>query len=157
MKKSKIGLIICISLISYAVIASDPEEKKFNIEDYSWLSGSWVGDGFGGTSEETWSSPSADGIMMGMYRHHKSDGSINFYEFMILDETGIRLKHFTPDMIGWETKEEYVTFEMVDFTPDKIELKGLVFERKSDSEMEIRLRMRRNDKIETEIFKMRKR
>ncbi len=121
---------------------------------YSWLEGTWTGDGFGGTSEEVWSAPSDDGTMMGVYRHHKGDGSLNFYEFLVLDSTGIKLKHFTPEMISWETKEDYVHFELIEFTEDKIILKGLVFERKSDSEMEIRLDLKNGDKKWTEVFKM---
>ncbi|CAD5283944.1 conserved hypothetical protein [Imperialibacter sp. EC-SDR9] len=58
--------------------------------------------------------------------------------------------------MGWETKENYITFEMVSFTKDKIELKGLVFEQKSDSQMEIRLRLKTGDKIETETFQMKR-
>ena len=48
---------------------------------YRWIEGTWVGDGFGGTSEEVWSAPSADGTIMGSFRHFKGDGSLNFYEF----------------------------------------------------------------------------
>ncbi len=153
----KTKLFVCAFLICTLGFSSDPKKKKFDIKDYSWLVGSWVGDGFGGTSEEMWSPPSADGKMMGVYRHHKGDGSLNFYEFLVLDETGLRLKHFTPDLVGWETKEDFVTFEMVEFTKDKIEMKGLVFERKSDDELEIRLRLRYEDRIETEVFKMKRR
>ena len=123
---------------------------------YAWLAGNWVGDGFGGTSEELWSQPSADGTMMGTYRHHKGDGSLNFYEFMVMDSTGLRLKHFNPDMVGWETKEDFVHFELIEFTENKIILKGLVFELKSDIEMEIRLDLKNGDKQWTEIFKMRR-
>ncbi|WP_370088236.1 DUF6265 family protein [Ekhidna sp.] len=124
---------------------------------YAWLAGNWVGDGFGGISEEVWSQPSADGTMMGTYRHHKGDGSLNFYEFMVMDSTGLRLKHFNPDMVGWETKEDFVHFKAIEFTEDKIILKGLVFERKSDTEMEIRLDLNNGDKKWTEVFKMKRR
>jgi len=155
----KIQLLICTLLISSFGYSTDPKKDKvFDINDYAWLAGSWVGDGFGGTSEEMWSPPSADGTMMGVFRHHKEDGSLNFYEFLVLDSTGLRLKHFTPDLVGWETKEKFVTFEMVDFTKDKIELKGLVFERKSKNELEIRLKLRYSeDRIETEVFSMKRR
>ncbi|MEQ9402410.1 MAG: DUF6265 family protein [Cyclobacteriaceae bacterium] len=146
-------LLICTLVFS----GSDPKKKKFDINDYAWLAGSWTGDGFGGTSEEMWSPPSADGTMMGVYRHHKGDGSLNFYEFLVLDSTGLRLKHFTPDLIGWETKEKFVTFEMVEFTKDKIVLKGLIFERKSDNEMEIRLKLKYGEEVKTEVFKMKRR
>lgn len=131
-----------------------PSTQKFDINDYQWLAGSWIGDGFGGVSEEHWSEP-VDGTMMGMYRHYK-DGEIVFYEFLLLDEKGMRLKHFNPDITGWEEKNDYLTFEMISFFENKIEMKGLVFERKSDSEMEIRLQMRRNGEAHTEVFSMRR-
>ena len=154
MMKILLGVLVIV-LAGFA--PADPEEKEFDINDYAWLAGSWVGDGFGGTSEEVWSEPSADGTMMGTYRHHKADGSLNFYEFLVLDKSGMRLKHFTPDLVSWEEKEDFVTFEMVSFSKDKIELKGLVFERKSATEMEIRLRMKYGeDRVETEVFKMKR-
>lgn len=123
---------------------------------YAWLAGTWTGDGFGGTSEEMWSPPSADGTMMGVYRHHKGDGSLNFYEFMVMDSTGLKLKHFNPDMIGWETKEDFVHFKLIEFAENKIVLKGLVFELKSENEMEIRLDLKNGDKKWTEVFKMKR-
>lgn len=122
--------------------------------NYAWLAGTWTGDGFGGTSEEMWSTPSAGGTMMGTYRHQKGDGSLNFYEFMVFDSTGLRLKHFNPDMTGWETKEDFIHFEMIETTKDKIVLKGLIFERKSETEMEIKLDLKDVDKKWTEVFKM---
>ncbi|MEP5610965.1 MAG: DUF6265 family protein [Cyclobacteriaceae bacterium] len=156
--KGKTLLLTALLLFSFMAQSTDPKKKKFDINDYAWLAGSWTGDGFGGTSEEMWSPPSADGTMMGVYRHHKGDGSLNFYEFLVLDKDGIRLKHFTPELVGWETKEKFVTFEMVDFTKDKIEMKGLVFERKSDDELEIQLKLRYSeDRVETEVFKMKRR
>lgn len=153
--KTTITTIICLFFLTPYVSAGN-EPTPFNINDYAWLSGRWTGDGFGGTSEEIWSPPSADGTMMGVYRHHNADGSLNFYEFMVLDKTGLRLKHFTPELVGWETKENYVTFEMITFSKDKIELKGLVFERKSDNQMDIKLRLKRGDSVETEVFQMKK-
>lgn len=154
--KKHIQLLYLMLLIPFLGIAGSDPKKPFDINDYQWLAGAWVGDGFGGKSEEIWSKPSADGTMMGTYRHHKGDGSLNFYEFMVLDKTGLRLKHFTPELVGWETKEDFVTFEMIDYTPDKIELKGLVFERKSDTEMEIRLKLKYGEEVKTEVFKMRR-
>lgn len=121
---------------------------------YAWLAGSWTGDGFGGTSEEMWSEPSSDGTMMGTYRHHNGDGNLNFYEFMVLDSTGLKLKHFNPDMMAWETKEDFVHFELIEYAENKIVLKGLIFELKSENEMEIRLDLKNGDKKWTEVFKM---
>jgi hypothetical protein len=86
------------------------------IEDISWLEGRWVGEGFGGAAEDV-IAPAADGQMMGMFRHLKPDGSINFYEFYVFaEEEGSitqRLKHFSPMLSGWEEKDEFVEFPLV--------------------------------------------
>ena len=92
--------------------------------------------------------------MMGVYRHHNGDGSLNFYEFLVLDETGLKLKHFNPEMVSWESKEDFVHFELIEFTENKIVLKGLIFELKSENEMEIKLDLKNGDKKWTEVFKM---
>ncbi|MEX2410908.1 MAG: DUF6265 family protein, partial [Candidatus Paceibacterota bacterium] len=97
-----------------------------------------------------------NGTMMGMYRHINKDGELVFYEFLLLGETGIRLKHFNPDLTGWEEKDDMTTFEMISFTKDKIEMKGLTYERKSDTEIEIRLVMDQGTEAHTEVFSMRK-
>ncbi len=159
MLKAILTLPILSLLISFHTIKETepvtPESSGFNIEDFSWLVGTWTGDGFGGQSEETWSTP-VDDTMMGMFRHYK-DGEIVFYEFLLLDETGLKLKHFNPDITSWEEKDDFVSFEMISYTKDKIELKGLVFERKSDTEMEIHLRMRKSDgETFTEVFSMKR-
>ncbi len=146
MKTLLTTLLICITL---GVNAQ-------NNPSYAWLAGTWVGDGFGGTSEEVWSQPSEDGTMMGVYRHHKGDSSLNFYEFLVLDETGMKLKHFTPDLVSWEEKEDFVHFEVIEFTETKIVLKGLSFELKSENEMEIRLDLKDGDKKWTEVFSMKR-
>ena len=150
-------LILVLAIVLQQAYAEKPipNEKSFDIEDYAWLAGHWTGDGFGGTSEEVWTKPQ-NGVMMGMYRHHDKNGKLVFYEFLTLDKDGMKLKHFYPNMTGWETKEEFVTFEMVNATPNKLVLKGLVFEKKSDTEMEISLKMNRGGKVETEVFHMRR-
>ena len=83
-----------------------------------------------------------------------AEGKITFYEFLLLDEQGLRLKHFHPDLTGWEDKEDFVTFKADDFEDDKIILKGLQFEKISADKMQIRLRLREGDKVHTEIFDM---
>lgn len=151
--KSSIMKLKLITPLSFLLISVSVMAQS-NTPNYAWLAGTWTGDGFGGNSEEMWSQPSEDGTMMGTYRHHNRDGSLNFYEFMVMDSTGLRLKHFNSDMKAWETKEEFVHFKAIEFTSDKIVLKGLVFERKSESEMEIRLDLKDGDKKWTEVFKM---
>lgn len=85
------------------------------IADMAWLAGTWRGDGLGGTSEEIWSEPQG-GVMLGMYRHLK-DGKPVFYELLTLSEVDgsleIRLKHFHPDLRGWEERDASVAFPLV--------------------------------------------
>lgn len=149
----KMKFLILITLIGVSLIG----KAQQNDFPYAWIEGTWVGDGFGGTSEEVWSSPSKDGTVMGSFRHFKGDGSLNFYEFLVLDSTGLRLKHFNPDMTGWETKEDFVTFKKIEFQENKIILKGLVYELKSPDEMEIRLDLKGKDGNKwTEVFTMKR-
>ena len=159
MKKWTISLImlalITIAGASLATEAKDKEEAlDFDINNYTWLAGHWTGDGFGGVSDEVWSLP-ADGVMMGVYRNIQ-DGKVSFYEFITLDETGMKLKHFHPNMEAWEEKADFVHFELIEATPNKLSFKGLSFELKSKDEMEIALRMKYEDKVETEYFHMKR-
>jgi len=128
-----------------------------NSVDYAWLAGTWTGDGLGGISEEIWSEPSADGTMFGMYRHSKEDGSVNFYELIVLDADGMRLKHFTPRLVGWEPKEEHVSFDMVRLTPGKIEMESMTYELIAPDSLEVRLELHRDGKVSTEVFRMKRR
>jgi len=123
---------------------------------YAWITGTWVGDGFGGTSEEVWSAPSKNETIMGSYRHFKADGSINFYEFFLLDSSGLRLKHFSPDFEGWETKEDYLHFKMIEISENKIEMKGLIYELISEDTMKIYLDIKTKDGLKTEVFTMKR-
>ncbi len=158
MKKTKwaLALIGLATALSGMVVLKEeqPAPEYFDINNYSWLAGHWTGDGFGGVSDEVWSLP-AGGAMMGVYRNIQ-DGKVVFYEFITLDETGMKLKHFTPEMKSWEEKEDFVHFEMIEATPDKLTFKGLVFERKSDTEMDISLKMQENGEVRTEVFHMKR-
>lgn len=155
MKTLSLIFALALSTLFFSNISEPAANPIFDINDYTWLVGSWEGDGFGGISHETWEKP-INGTMMGMYRHINAEGELVFYEFLLLDETGLRLKHFNPDLTGWEEKDHMTTFEMISFSKDKIELKGLTFERTSDTEMVISLKMSRSDEVYTEIFNMKR-
>lgn len=144
-------IIWSISLGHIQAQTSDEEEKpSIPIEKLEWLKGYWVGDGFGGVSEEIWTH-AEDNTMMGMYRHTK-DGKVTFYEFMHLTPEGMKLKHFNPDLTAWEDKEDFVKFPLIEVTEDKIIFKGLEIWKKSEDEMVMSLRLNRNGNIETEVF-----
>lgn len=125
-----------------------------NPEHFTWITGTWVGPGFGGTMEEVWSEPDQNGAIMGMFRHYTPDGKVTFYEFWTLDETGMKLRHFNPDMTAWEGKEEWVIFNMIKTTPNKIEMEGLVYERIGPNTSRIHLTMKTEEGDKVEVFEM---
>lgn len=148
------GIAVALSSMTLLNRKATVQPDKFDINNYTWLAGHWTGDGFGGTSDEVWSMPAA-GVMMGVYRNIQN-GKVAFYEFITLDETGMKLKHFTPEMKAWEEKEDFVHFELIEATPDKLTFKGLVFERKSDTEMDISLKLQEKGEVRTEVFHMKR-
>lgn len=100
------------------------------IEALSWMQGYWVGEGFGGEAVEQFS-PAAGGQMMGTFRQMNADGSPNFYEFyLIMEKAGslvLNIKHFNPDMTGWEEKDEFVAFPLVAVEERAVYFDGLTF------------------------------
>lgn len=151
-KKTSIILLGLIVLLSSQLFSQELNKSQIS---YAWLEGTWIGNGFGGVSEETWSSPSEEGKMMGMYRHHTEEGALTFYEFIILDEEGMHVKHFTPNLIAWEEKEEYETFEMISYDENSIVMDGLTFKFINPNKMEIHLSLEdENGTIHTEVFQM---
>lgn len=151
-KKTSIVLLGLMVLLSSQLFSQELQKNQI---PYAWLEGTWIGNGFGGVSEETWSSPSEEGKMMGMYRHHTEKGALTFYEFIILDEAGMHVKHFTSDLVAWEEKEEYETFEMISYDENSIFMNGLTYKLINPNEMEIHLVLENEDgSITTEMFKM---
>jgi len=97
----------------------------------SWMEGDWVGGGLGGTSEEGWMPPLA-GTMASVYRGMR-DGRVTFFEIVTLVEDGqslkLRLKHFHPDLSGWEAPERTVDFPLVRTGPGALFLDGMSYRR----------------------------
>ncbi|MEP5610964.1 MAG: DUF6265 family protein [Cyclobacteriaceae bacterium] len=145
------GFLLLVSLTSTTY--SRETDPKY---EYAWLAGRWEGEAFGGTTETIWSPPSEDGTMVGLFRLFTADGSIGVYQFILLDKTGMRIKHFSSDLVGWESKDKFVTFEMVDFDKNRIEMESLVYERKSKNEIVARLEVSRNGEVTTEVLTKRR-
>lgn len=121
--------------------------EKTTINDIAWLAGNWNGTGLGGVSEEVWSKPNG-GIMMGSYRLIIGGKPI-FYEMMwMLEKEGtliLRLKHFSPELVGWEEKDKTVDFKFVNKSGNRMNFSGLTFERVGDKGLYIYLALRQKD------------
>jgi hypothetical protein len=135
-------LAASLTVASVALAADEPVEVRAleegaasppaRIDDFAWLAGHWRGPGLGGTAEEV-IAPAAGGHMMGMFRLRNAEGVVQFYEFYTLAETGdtvtLRLKHFTPELAGWEEKADFVEFRLVALEEGAAYFDGLTFER----------------------------
>jgi hypothetical protein len=110
---------------------------KATLADVSLLVGHWRGDFLGATAEELWLPP-AGGAMLGVFRLSNA-GKVVFYEIMTaVEEEGsvsIRLKHFHPNLEGWEEKNEMVTFRLVKASGDTIWFEGLTFQKQADGSL----------------------
>jgi hypothetical protein len=113
------------------------------IEDLAWIEGHWRGTGLGAVAEEVWSAPEA-GAMMGMFRLIR-DGKLSFYEILTLSQEGesvlLRIKHFNPDLTGWEEKDRSVEFRLVRLDPRHAWFDGLTFERSDDDTLRVTVRV----------------
>lgn len=106
-------------------------QPRGTLQDVAWMEGVWEGSAFGGLSEEIWSKPNS-GTMMGVYRSIEK-GRVTFYEIDLIVETKgsieMRLKHFNPDLKGWEEKDEVRVFPLVKLDPDTIYFDGMTYKR----------------------------
>ena len=129
------------------------------LADMAWLAGRWEGEGLGGRVEEVWS-PADGGAMMGMFRLVR-EGKPVFYEFLTLRETerglAMQLKHFNPDMTGWEEREKFVEFLYVGSEGKRVFFEGLTFDRSEEGQLTVHLAIRRKDGgVREETFRMRR-
>lgn len=117
--------------------ASQPAAAS--IDDVAWLAGHWRGEGLGASAEEVWLPPL--GKRMSAVFRLSRDGSVEFYEIVTLaEEEGtlvLRLKHFGPDLVGWEEKEQVVDFRLVRIDPATAWFDGFTVRRIREDEMHI--------------------
>ncbi|MDH5235835.1 MAG: DUF6265 family protein [Gemmatimonadota bacterium] len=120
-----------------ALEASAPRPKA-TLADLKLLVGHWRGGFLGSTAEEVWL-PAAGGTMLGVARIYKEDAVV-FYETMIaVEEEGsvsLKLKHFHPNLKGWEEKDDVVTFRLVKASGNTLWFEGLTFRKREDGSLQ---------------------
>lgn len=133
-----------VEVLSHVDGSSPPSAR---IEDLSWLVGQWTGQGLGGSVEDI-IAPASGGQMMGMFRHSKADGSVNFYEFyMFAEKDGSltqRLKHFSPMLDGWEEKDEFVEFPLLAIEKQAAYFDGLSYRLNEDGSLMVGVRIEKD-------------
>lgn len=151
-------IIILLLITSFGCNAQKEIKLEPKLENIAWISGTWHGEAFGGKTEEIWSEPSA-GSMMATFKLI-NDGKVTFYEIEIIREVEnslvLQLKHFGPDLKGWETKDETIDFPLKEITSTKVVFEGMTFEKVSDKEMNVYVDIEENGKTETVKFNYKK-
>lgn len=146
-------LTLVFSFISFACFAQHKTLEP-KLENIAWIAGTWHGKAFGGITEEIWSQPSG-GSMMATFKL-LNDGKVTFYEIEVIREIEntliLQLKHFGPDLKGWETQEETVDFPLIEITENKAVFEGMTFEKVSENNMNIYVDIK-NDKDEVDTVK----
>lgn len=128
------------------------ERPKATLEDIRLLVGYWRGEFLGALAEEVWLPP-AGGSMLGVFRLFKDD-RVLFYEIMIaVEEEGsvsLKLKHFHPDLTGWEEKDGLVTFRLVKAGNNAVWFEGLTYKKLEDDSLQGFIAIRQKDGNVTE-------
>ena len=135
-------------------LGPDGKSPPATIADMAWLAGHWTGDALGGVSEEIWSAPQG-GSMMGMYRLIRN-GKPVFYELCtIVEENGslvLRLKHFHPDLKGWEEKDKTVDFPLVALGKGAVHFEAMSFHPQGPSALTVYLVIGEKGGVREETF-----
>ncbi len=119
------------SLTEHTLTLTGPQPPA-RISDAAWIHGYWLGDALGGQCEEIWSEPLGNS-MMGSFKLVKNDQTSFFELLSIVEENQsliLRLKHFSPTLVGWEEKDEVLEFPLVKIEKDNLFFEGMTFQRK---------------------------
>jgi hypothetical protein len=128
---------------------------KATLADIGLLVGHWQGPFLGATAEEIWL-PVAGGSMLGVYRLYQ-EGKVVLYEIMTATEeegsVSMKIKHFHPDLKGWEEKDQSVTFRFIKASADTIWFEGLTFRKQRDGSLQGFIALSENDgRVKEESF-----
>lgn len=108
-----------------------------NLGQMKWLVGEWEGILDGAQQQHMMFTPVA-GHMPGFVRAWSDDGTILFYELFVLVEVDgtleTRVKHFTPELAGWEGKDEYVGRRLIKIVDNAFFFDGITFVRENEAE-----------------------
>ena len=137
-------------------LSAGQKSPSATLADMAWMIGSWKGNALGGEVEEVWAAP-AGGAMLGMFRLIQKDKPV-FYELMTLvEENGsilFRLKHFNPNMTGWEEKDKTIEFKFIGKKDGLIHFDGMSFKPESKSAFTVYLAIEYKDgSIKEETFR----
>jgi len=136
---------LLLALLAWAGAAAQDAPARIDLGDLAWLEGCWEGEAFGSPAHECWML-APGGRLTGMFQLIR-DGQQAFSEIFIIDEFDgaheLRLKHFHPDLTGWEAQDEWVTFTLLETGPDFARFSGLEYRLDENGALLVDLAMRR--------------
>ncbi|WP_374407080.1 DUF6265 family protein [Pelagerythrobacter sp.] len=133
-----------------------------SIADAAWLIGDWVGTGIDGAeAAEVWLPPSGD-TMVGLFVQEKPEGGLMFTEHMYMaEEEGslvLKLKHFDPDLTGWEEKDGMVRFRLLSIEPCVAYFSSLTYKCDGEDGLLVAVRVKgEGDAVEELVFRFQRR
>ena len=126
-----------------------------------WLTGRWVGEGIGGApAQEVYSAP-AGGSIAGHFVQEDGEGGVAFFEILQIAEVDgslvYRLKHFGPDLAGWEEKDEVQSFPLIAIEDGALNFDGLTVRRDGEDGLLAAVLVREDDGgVEEYVFRYRR-
>lgn len=104
---------------------------RASLADVAWLQGHWIGSMPEGPVEQFNLSPMF-GHLPGFVRA-VSPKNVIFYEISLIAEVGdslsVRVKHFTPELEGWEARESYIDRPLVARDSANLYFDGITYSR----------------------------
>lgn len=107
------------------------------VAQLGWLAGTWTGEGIGGAPATEVYSPPGAGSVAGHFVQQDGKGGVAFFEIMQIAEVDgslvYRLKHFSDELVGWEEKDQFVSFPLVAIEDAAAYFSGLTLRREGDT------------------------
>jgi hypothetical protein len=149
-----------ITLCALALTLPAHAQTQAKLSDLAWLSGTWEGEGVASAPAIEVYSPAAGGQMVGHFRQLNPDGSIMFYELITLGaRDGVltySLKHFNPDLTGWEERNEVRHFPLTSSMNNQWQFGGIVYQRTGTNSMTVVVATNKDKPSETLTFRFKR-
>ena len=124
----------------------------------AWLTGHWVGEGLGGHVEELWL-PERGGAMTGVFRMLAED-RVRFYELITIqrseDGLAMHLKHFHPNLHGWEGQKKVLVWPATDLGPHHVTFGPVRYELVNHNELRATIQVGEGDAARAETLELRR-
>ncbi len=158
-------LLVALMLVASPVAAQETrslapgaQSPPASVKQLAWLAGSWTGEAMGDRVTETYSAP-LGGRITGHFVAGDGKGGVEFAELVdyvpIGPSVAYRVRHFAPDMAGWEDKTgKPVVFPLVAVEGDKWFFDGMTLDRTGPDALTMWVRIGDGEKAKDVPFRL---